>query len=340
MRTLMIAVVAAISLGSTALACDRARAGERPDSTQTEPSDMPPATDNAVTSLEDIAPGFDPDDEGLDPLGPRESDRLAAEPAGERVPSEGRALEIGDLQETPVDDDTPDASEPAPAHTAEPRQAGGTPPESEPARTSPAPASTSGSVGRVNFSLEEIRTRRAGMTVEGGAVPAGSVVPVRLDQQLSTSGNAPGDPFTATTLAPLRDEAGREVIPAGAVVRGSVLAVDDAEEAGETSMLVLGFESVSAEGVRYPLRGTVIEAHPERRKPTATRGTAAKVGAGAAVGAILGQIIGKDTEATVIGAAAGAAAGTAIALGTRDVEAVLPEGSRMTVRLDAPIPVR
>jgi uncharacterized membrane protein len=104
-------------------------------------------------------------------------------------------------------------------------------------------------------------------------------------------------------------------------------------------MLLLDFETISAAGRTYELRATVVDARPERRKRTATRGTAAKVGAGAAAGAILGQILGRDTESTVIGAAAGAAAGTAIALGTRDVEAVLPAGSAMAIRLDAPLRV-
>jgi hypothetical protein len=54
---------------------------------------------------------------------------------------------------------------------------------------------------------------------------------------------------------------------------------------------------------------------------------------------VLGQVIGRDRESTLKGAAIGAAAGTAIAMGTADVDAVLPSGSRMVIRLDAPVQI-
>lgn len=321
MRKLMIAVVAALSLGSLALACDQRDAAPGTSGSAEPATEVAPAPDNGVTSLEDIAPGFDEGD--LDPLGPRESasERAETAPGAGRIGSEGEKLEIGDAnpdwEAAPVDERSPDPVAPAEPTPASPR-----------------------STERVNFTLDEIRARGAGTAARaGGVVPAGSVVPVRLDQQLSTSSNEPGDGFTATTTQPLLDETGRVAIPAGALVRGRVLAVDGAEADGETSMLLLDFETISAAGRTYELRATVVDARPERRKRTATRGTAAKVGAGAAAGAILGQILGRDTESTVIGAAAGAAAGTAIALGTRDVEAVLPAGSAMAIRLDAPLRV-
>src|SRR5690606_41214705 len=79
--------------------------------------------------------------------------------------------------------------------------------------------------------------------------------------------------------------------------------------------------------------------NPERRTRTTAKESAAKVAVGAAAGALLGQVLGKSTESTLKGAAVGAAAGTAIAMGTADVDAVLPSGSRMVIRLDAPIEV-
>ena len=51
-------------------------------------------------------------------------------------------------------------------------------------------------------------------------------------------------------------------------------------------------------------------------------------------------MLGKDTKSTLKGAVIGAAAGTAIAMGTSDVDAVLPAGSTMRVKLDAPVTVR
>lgn len=339
MRKLLIAAVAAFSLGSLGLACEQRTSPEDDSPAARSAAEVAPSPDSEPTSLGDIAPGFD--DDALDPLGPRgdgaQGPREPRTDEAARIGAEGERLEIGDAnpdwEVVEVDEDAGSADDGSGA-AAQPDAAAGA---RAPSRDA-APSRPGGD--RVNFTLEEIQARRAGTVARaGGEVPAGSVVPVRLDQQLSTSSNQPGDAFTATTTQPLLDGAGRVAVPAGALVRGRVLAVEGAEVDGETSMLVLDFESISTGGATYELRGTVVDARPERRKRTATRETAVKVGAGAAAGAILGQILGKDTEGTLIGAAAGAAAGTAIALGTRDVEAVLPAGSAMAIRLDAPLRV-
>ncbi len=59
----------------------------------------------------------------------------------------------------------------------------------------------------------------------------------------------------------------------------------------------------------------------------------------AAASAILGRIIGGDKTGTFIGAAVGAAVATAIVLETQDMDAVLPEGSHVTIRSHAPLEV-
>lgn len=345
MRKLMIAVVTAFSVGALALACGQAERGTDSVAGADAGAEVATVRDTGMTSLEDIAPGFEVEagdtdadiaNDALDPLGPRRGEAGRGVAADERArldgDSDGRAIELRDagLRDAALPDTDRRTMASPPRPTAEP----------EPASATDGGAAAPARTTRVNFTLEEIQGRRAETArTTGGVVPAGSVVSVRLGQQLSTSANEEGDPFTATTTQPLLDDAGRVAIPAGAVVRGRVLGVDGADADGETSMLVLGFESIATGGRTYDFSGTVVDARPERRKPTATRGTAAKVGAGAAAGAILGQIIGKDTESTLIGAAAGAAAGTAIALGTRDVEAVLPEGSAMAIRLDTPLRV-
>ena len=104
-------------------------------------------------------------------------------------------------------------------------------------------------------------------------------------------------------------------------------------------MLKLAFEAVSFNGESYPLQATVQRADVERRNRTSAAESAGKVAAGAAAGAILGQVLGKDTESTLKGAAIGAAAGTAIAMGTADVDAVLPENAEVLIRLDVPITI-
>jgi len=170
-------------------------------------------------------------------------------------------------------------------------------------------------------------------------VPTGTTFAVRLDETISTDRNAPGDPFTATLADPIVGADGTVLIPAGAIVRGRVTAVDKSDHVGDMAVIKLAFESISFNGRSYPLQATVVEANPELRMRTTAKESAAKVAVGAAAGALLGQVLGKNTESTLKGAAVGAAAGTAIAMGTADVDAVLPAGSRMVIRLDAPIEV-
>jgi len=171
-------------------------------------------------------------------------------------------------------------------------------------------------------------------------VPIGTTFAVRLNETLATDQNQVGDPFTATLVDPIVDLDGRVLLPSGAVVRGRVTGAEKSDRIGETAVITLAFESVSFEGRSYPLSATVVEANPERKTRTSTAQSAGKVAAGAAAGAIVGQILGNNTKSTVTGAAIGAAAGTAIALGTADVDAVLPAGSRMVIRLDAPVEVQ
>jgi hypothetical protein len=171
-------------------------------------------------------------------------------------------------------------------------------------------------------------------------VSAGTTFAVSLNETLSTASNAAGDGFTATLTEPILDENGDVLIPSGATVRGRVTRVDKSDRVGETGVLNVAFESISYGGRSYPLEGSVVEANPERRTRQTTGQQAGKIAAGAAAGAIIGRVLGKDTKGTLKGAAIGAAAGTAIAMGTADVDVVLPAGSTMRVREDAPITVR
>jgi outer membrane lipoprotein SlyB len=99
----------------------------------------------------------------------------------------------------------------------------------------------------------------------------------------------------------------------------------------------LAFEAITFGGQTYPLQATVERAEVRQVTRTSATEQAGKVAAGAAAGAILGQVIGRDRSSTIRGAAIGAAAGTAIAMGTADVDAVLPQGAEVVIRLDQPI---
>jgi hypothetical protein len=171
------------------------------------------------------------------------------------------------------------------------------------------------------------------------SVPSGTTLAIRMNDELSTERSQAGDAFTAVLTAPLVDAAGIVLVPAGATVRGRVTAVAPSTRVGQTATMNLAFESISFGGQSHPLHATVERADVQQKTRTSTAEQAGKIAAGAAAGAILGQVIGRDRSSTIRGAAVGAAAGTAIAMGTADVDAVLPAGAEVVIRLDQPIQV-
>lgn len=173
------------------------------------------------------------------------------------------------------------------------------------------------------------------MTVAGG-----TTIRTTLDQELSTRTSQQGDLFTTTVASDVMSADGHVAIPAGSVIRGRVTAVQKSGQPGQAAVLKVAFDEVTVDGNTYPVQLTVAQAEPTVEGRSTTGEKAGKIGIGAAAGAILGQVIGKDTESTLIGAAIGAAAGTAIVLGSADADAVLAEGSPMTVTVDQPITVR
>lgn len=168
----------------------------------------------------------------------------------------------------------------------------------------------------------------------------GTTFAVTLNETLSTETNSVGDMFTATLQAPIRGADGEVVVPAGALIRGRLTQVEKSGHVGETGVIALAFESISFDGQSLPLDATVVKANPQRKSRASTGSQVGKAAVGAAAGAVLGRVIGKDTKGAIAGAVIGAAAGTAIAMGTADVDVVLPAGSDLVIRLDSPIEVR
>lgn len=260
---------------------------------------------------------------------------------GEAVPDEqadaGQEMELalqGDSVEAELED-VGDAAEPeGETATAEPPPARPRPNPTPP----PAPPPTQAAEPEVEPepAVEE-PVEPTPRTVQITAQP-GAELQIELRQELSTKTNVPGDRFTASVVSPLVDGS-RVVVPTGAVVRGEVTAVQKSGGQGESAIIKVAFLDVTFNGETWPIAATVVEATPETEGRYSTGDKAARIGAGAAAGAILGRIIGGNAKGTVIGAAVGAAAGTAITLATEDVDAVLPQGSTMRLRLDEPLTV-
>lgn len=218
--------------------------------------------------------------------------------------------------------------EPEPAPAARPEQ---------PPRERPAPAQPPAPAPRRDTPVPAPAPQPRVVTA---TVPMGTSMSLRLNETLSTERNQVGDAFTATLQGDITDANGNVVVPAGATVRGRLTQVEKSGHVGATGIIKVAFEAVSFGGRSYPLDATVVRANPQRQNRRSTQDQAARVAAGAAAGAVLGRVLGKDTRSTLKGAAVGAAAGTAIAMGTADVDVVLPAGSEMLIRVDTPIDVR
>lgn len=171
------------------------------------------------------------------------------------------------------------------------------------------------------------------------AVTAGTSLRVSLDQELSTKTSNVGDVFTVTVLAPITD-ATNVIVPSGTKIQGEVTALEPSGSAGKQALIRIDFGQLLLDGNSYQVAMTVTEANPTTRGRDSTGEKAVKIGAGAVVGGILGRVIGGNATGTIIGGVAGAAAGTAIALGTEDVDAVLEQGSEMTLRAEETFTVK
>jgi hypothetical protein len=162
----------------------------------------------------------------------------------------------------------------------------------------------------------------------GFEIPVGTEMDVRLTDSLDSGTAMVEDRFEGTTLVDVH-VGGRLAIPAGAVVRGVVTAVDPATRTNRTARMTVSFDQVTVNGQVHPIRGTVTEAI----RGSGLKGDVGKVGAGAGAGALIGGLLG-GVKGALIGVAIGGA-GTLAA--TEGKEVRLPQGTVLRVRLDSPL---
>lgn len=183
--------------------------------------------------------------------------------------------------------------------------------------TPPAPAPAASRTQTQNGSANEI--------------PVGTELDVRLQQSLNSGTAQVEDRFEGTTIADVIVN-GRVSIPAGAVMRGVVTAVEPGTRTNRTSRLTVSFDQVTINGRAYPMRGTVTEAI----EGDGIRGELPRAGAGAAVGGILGAVLG-GAKGAVLGVLIGGG-GTIAATEGKEVD--LPQGTVLRVRIDAPLQIQ
>lgn len=247
---------------------------------------------------------------------------LAMEEGDPELRDEGQVESPGEATPRPAPPPAP-AAAPGPAPPPAPPAAPPAAPEPEPDVADPEP---------------EVADPEPEIRYVDLVARAGSELEIELRQELSTKTNQPGDRFTASVVRPLVD-GNLVIVPVNSIVHGEVTAVQKSGGSGQEAIIKVTFHDVMFNGERWPLSASVVQATPETEGRYSTGDKAARIGAGAVAGAILGRVIGGNTKGTVIGAAVGAAAGTAITLATEDVDAVLPEGSLLRLRLDEPLTV-
>lgn len=136
-------------------------------------------------------------------------------------------------------------------------------------------------------------------------VPAGTQLSIRMTDEVDSEKAQVGDVFHGSISAPVSID-DQTVIPTTADVEGRVVDVKSAGRFAGGSLLTLQLTKLTMNGKSYSISS-------DQWSKTGTgkgKGTATKVGGGAAVGAVLGGIFGGGKGAA-IGAAAGAGAGTA-----------------------------
>jgi len=169
-------------------------------------------------------------------------------------------------------------------------------------------------------------------TVKGrrpNEIPVSTEFDVRLQNPLSSATSQVEDRFEATTMVDLQDEKGHVLVPAGAVMRGTVTSVTKATRLERKGSLTVSFDRLTIDHQSYPIRATVTQA----LESEGIRGEAQKIGIGAGAGAILGAILG-GTKGALAGILIGGG-GTIAATEGKDVD--LPTGTVLRVRLDEPL---
>jgi hypothetical protein len=177
-------------------------------------------------------------------------------------------------------------------------------------------------------------------------LPAQTPIALQLETHLSTRDNKYGDGFAARVSKPIFLN-GQEMVPAGSILEGHVIRVQDERPAVADSELMLKPDLLTTpDGRSYVISAEVIQSDPitgaklnsegvlqEPRGMMSTDLHHTELGAG-------GGAVGGALLAGGAGAAAGAGVGAAVAVGiwlVRHRHLELDPGSTLVVKLDEPL---
>lgn len=164
------------------------------------------------------------------------------------------------------------------------------------------------------------------------AVPAGTLITVRMVDSVDSAVNKAGDEFSATVQTPIT-EANQVVIPRYAKARVRLVSESNAGHIRGRSEVQLQLVSLTVGGKTYAVNSGIYQ-----KQAAGSRGkqTAERAGIGAALGGIIGAIAGGGKGAA-IGAGVGAGAGTGVQMATKAPPVRIPSETEIGFTLRSPL---
>ncbi|MCM3881225.1 MAG: hypothetical protein ND807_14035 [Vicinamibacterales bacterium] len=196
------------------------------------------------------------------------------------------------------------------------------------AGAAPAPA---GSGGPAAAASAPVAAKPPAPTMMEMEVAAGTPLEITLDTPVASNTSKVEDTVRGNVTKAVV-VGGMTVIPAGAPIKGNVVAVAESATVKGRASVAIRFNEVMVAKTPYKLLTTQIV-----REAAATKGKdAKKIGIGAGVGTAIGAIAGGGKGAA-IGAGVGAAAGTGVVMATKGDEVEIPAGTALKTTIEAAV---
>jgi hypothetical protein len=164
-------------------------------------------------------------------------------------------------------------------------------------------------------------------------IPAGTLIPVRMIDSISTESDHVGQTFKASLDGPVVVN-GETVIPGRA---DAFVKVAEAKASGELTgkpELKVQLDSIVVSGKRYTIDSNMFLREGESQ----TKQTAKSAGLGALIGAGIGAVTG-GKKGAAIGAGVGAGGGVAVEAASKNEQARIESETRIDFRLEGPLVV-